>query len=139
MRILACAIAVLVLAACGTVTTGGGATPPAPTPITTPPAGFDVLVTEHDRAIGVHVGQKILVYLTQHTGMTQWEGVRADDPTVLGPSPINFMAPRGVTVGGFVALAPGTTQVTSTAGPLCSPGQACPMYAMLFSVTVTVT
>jgi hypothetical protein len=57
---------------------------------------------------------------------------------VLGPSVINFMAPRGVTVAAFVARRAGTTNVTSTAGPLCSPGQACPAYAVLFSVTVTV-
>ncbi len=139
MRLLVVAIAAGLLAACGSASSGGGVTPPAPTPITTPPAGYDVLVTEHDRAIGVHVGQKILIYLTQHSGMTQWEGVRVDDPTILEPLPIDFLAPRGVTAAAFMARAPGTANVTSTAGPLCSPGQPCPMYAVLFSVAVTVS
>jgi hypothetical protein len=107
--------------------------------MTTPPGGFEVLVTEHDRAVSVHAGQKVLVALTQRGGMTEWGPIRADDPGVLGPATINFMAPRGLTVAGFVALRAGTTQVTSTAGPQCSPGQPCPQYAMLFSVTVTVT
>ena len=139
MRLLVAALATCMLAACGSASTGGGATPPPPSPITTPPAGYDVLVTEHDRATAAHVGQKILIYLTQHSGMTQWEGLRVDDPTILQPLPIDFMAPRGVTAGAFVARTPGTANVTSTAGPLCSPGQACPMYAVLFSVTVTVS
>ena len=112
---------------------------PAPSPITTPTGGFDVLVTDHDRAISAHVGEKILVALTQRSGMTQWDAIRVDDPTVLGTSPVNFMAPRGVTVAGFVALHAGTANITSTAGPLCSPGQPCPQYVVLFSIAVTVT
>ncbi len=137
VRILPFVAAALLLVACGSST--GAAQPPEPTPITTPPVGFDVVIGEHDRAVAVHVGQKILVALTAHSGMTQWAPIQVDDATVLGPAPINFMAPRGVTVAAFVALRAGTATITSTSGPLCSPGQPCPQYAVLFSATVTVS
>ena len=35
-------------------------------------------------------------------------------------------------------LAPGTAQITATAGADCSPGQACPQYALLLTIDVTV-
>ncbi len=98
-----------------------------------------MLVTDHDRAVAVRVGQKIEVALAQRSGMTRWGPVQAADETVLEPTPTGISAARGVTIAGFIARNAGTTEVTSTAGPLCSPGQACPQYAVLFSVTVTVT
>ena len=143
MRILLAVIATaLLVSGCGSWIYGPGSPPPSPTPPTVPTepvVGFDVLITQHDRAVAVRVGQKVEVFLVQGSGMTPWEAISVEDPSVLGPAPINFMAPQGVTVAGFVALRPGTANITSTAGPLCSPGQACPAYAVLFSVTVTVT
>jgi hypothetical protein len=85
------------------------------------------------------VGQKIEVFLTQRAGMTMWGPITVDDRTVLGPVPTGITAARGVTVAGFAALRSGTATITSNAGPQCSPNQACPMYAVLFRVTVTVT
>ncbi len=137
MRTLLAVAAVLLLAACGSASGSGAA--PSPTPPTTPAAGWNVLVTDHDRAVAVLAGQKIEVALSQRQGMTPWSGVRATDETVLAPTPTGISAPRGLTIGGFTATHPGVTTITATAGPLCSPGQACPMYAVLWSVTVTVT
>ena len=86
----------------------------------------------------VHVGQKVEVFLRQKSGMTRWSGISSEDTAVLTPVPTGITAARGVTIGGFAAVSAGTTNLHSFAGPLCSPGQACPMYAILFSVTVTV-
>jgi hypothetical protein len=41
-------------------------------------------------------------------------------------------------VAAFQAVRPGVAAVSSSAGPACSPGQACPMYAVLFLARVTV-
>jgi len=97
-----------------------------------------VLVTDHDRAVSVLAGQRIEVYLAQRQGMTRWQNLVADDTSVLQPVQVSVL-PSSATVAGFVAMRPGTANITATAGPLCSPGQACPMYAVLFSVRVTVT
>jgi hypothetical protein len=139
-RVVAAVLAVIALAACGTVTAAPGGTGPTPeTPVpTTPMHGFDVLVTDQDRAVTVHVGQKIEVVLRQKSGMTQWSSISSEDATVLAPVPTGILAVRGITIGGFAALQTGTANLHSYAGPLCSPGQACPMYAILFSVAVTV-
>jgi hypothetical protein len=44
-----------------------------------------------------------------------------------------------VTVAAFQALAPGEVSVTAFAGPKCEAGQPCPMYAILYSLRVTIT
>jgi len=107
--------------------------------MTTPAPGFDVLVTERDRAVTVHVGQKIEVYLVQKAGMTAWSAINADNPSVLRAVETGMFVPRTVTVAGFEALKAGTANLSASAGPLCSPGTACPMYAVLYSVAVIVT
>lgn len=137
MRAVIAGICAAALCACGAVS-GGGAVP-SPTPPTTPTAGFDVLVTQNDAAVSVHVGQRIEVVLVQRSGMTRWGDVRADDETVLEAVPTGISAPSGQTYAGFQALKAGEATITSYATALCSPGQACPMFAMLFSVRVTVT
>ena len=127
---------ILVLAGCGARTclecTAVGS--PSPNPV----AGFDVLVTDRDQAVTVQAGQRIEVYLTQRHGLTAWTGLRSDDDAVLAPVPTGIAAPRGVTIGGFKALTAGTASITAYATADCSPGQACPMFAALFSVRVTV-
>ena len=110
---------------------------PPPT-ATSPVAGFDVLVTDKDQDVTVHAGQRIEVYLRQRSGLTAWNGLRTDDEAVLAPIPTGIAAPRGVTIGGFDASTPGTASITAYATAACSPGQACPMFAALFSVRVTV-
>jgi hypothetical protein len=39
----------------------------------------------------------------------------------------------------FVAVKPGTVQVTSNASPKCPPNAACPMYIAVYTLVVTVT
>jgi hypothetical protein len=141
-RILLGLIGAALLAACGSpVLPGvGPANPVTPTPpvVTTPGLGFDVLITERDHDATVHTGQKIEVVLRARSGFTDWSSVTTDNEAILAPIPTGITAARGVTIAGFKALAPGTATITAAAGPVCSPGQACPMYAVLFSVQVTV-
>jgi hypothetical protein len=137
---VAALLAVVTLAACGTVRGAPGGTEPSPiTPAPTAPVhGFDVLITDQDRAVTVQVGQRIEVFLRQKPGMTEWSGIRSEDTSVLAPIPTGIAAVRGATIAGFTAVQTGTTNIQSSAGPMCAPGEACPAYAILFSVAVTV-
>ncbi len=138
---LTAALAALVLSACGSAGTGSvTVASPTPSPSSAPGLGFDAKVTETDTAVTIHVGQKLEVVLRARSGMTNWSNLRSSDTSVLGPI-VNptAAAVRSVTLAAFQGIAPGQAVVTATAGALCSPGQACPMFAMLYSVTVTVT
>jgi hypothetical protein len=136
---LIAALTAVVLSACGSV--GIGSAPsPTPNPSQGPGLGFDAQVTELDTAITIHTGQKLEVLLHARSGMSDWANVRSSDTSVLSPI-VNpaATAVRGVTLAAFQALAPGQADITAIAGAACSPGMACPMYAMLYRVTVTVT
>jgi hypothetical protein len=137
---LIAALAAFVMTGCGNVCmcVGNPYVPP-PTPAASPGLGFDAQVTELDTAITIHAGQKLEVVLHARSGMTNWSNVRSSDTSVLSQI-VNpaATAVRGVTLAAFQALAPGQTDITATSGALCSPGEACPMYVMLYSVTVTV-
>lgn len=135
---LVAALAALVLTACGSVG-AGGAPSPSPTQSPVPGLGFDAVVTETDRAITIRPGQKLEVVLHAKAGMTSWANVRSSDTSVLEPI-VNpaATAVRGVTLAAFHAVAPGQATITASAGAACSPGQACPMFAILYSVTVTI-
>ena len=121
--------AVLVLIACGS----------RPAPVA-PGGGFDVTATEKDRSATLRVGQSIELVLHAANGMTAWSAPVSNNTAVLKPIvDTRATAVRGVTLAAFEAIAPGVVQVTASAGPNCSPGQACPMFAVLFSLRVTVT
>lgn len=141
-NLLVVAALVVVLTGCG-VSRGclGCAAPSSPNPSvpTGPISGFDVLITEHDQDVTVQAGQRIEVFLRQRAGLTVWSGPRSDDEAVLAPIPTGITAVRGATIGGFKAITPGRASITAYATADCSPGQACPMFAVLFSVRVTVT
>lgn len=98
------------------------------------------MATESDRAITIHAGQKLELVLRAKPGMTNWSNVRSSDSSVLVPT-VNpaATAVRGVTLAAFQAVAPGQAMITASAGAACSPGQACPMFVVLYSLTVTVT
>ncbi len=129
----------LLACACGSAHVCQGCTAVA-SPIATAPApGFDVLITEGDRAVTVKQGQRIELVLHEKPGMSEWNGVNVDDPSVLRAIPTGITAARGVTIAGYEAARPGTATIRATATPLCTPGQACPLFAMLFEVSVTVT
>lgn len=136
-KALLAASAAVLISACGSVGTGSE---PSPSPSNGPGIGFDAMVTEKDRAITIQLGQKLEVVLHAKAGMTNWSNVRSSDTSVLTPI-VNpaATAVRGVTLAAFQAQSRGEAVITATAGADCSPGQACPMYAILYSVTVTVT
>lgn len=133
-RHVVAAIGCLLLAGCGAYRGVGPEAPP------TPPAhGFDVTATEKDRAITMRVGQTLELVLHGGTAAS-WQQVRSSDGAILRPIPDPAAAAaKGVTLAAFSADAPGQATVTAVGIPVCPTGQACPMYAILYSLSVTVT
>ncbi|HEV2216340.1 MAG TPA: hypothetical protein VGV88_02095 [Candidatus Dormibacteraeota bacterium] len=129
----------LLACACGPAHACQGCTAPTVPVVTTAAPGFDVLITDTDRAVTVRLGQRIELVLHARPGMSSWSGVNVDDSTILKAVPTGITAARGVTIAGYAAVRPGTATIRATATPLCSPGQACPLFAMLFEAQVTVT
>jgi hypothetical protein len=135
------ALVAVLFASCGyspCACEGSGTLPVQESP--SPGPGFDAVVTEKDTAINIHPGQKLEVVLHAKAGMTNWSNVRSSDTAVLVPI-VNpgATAVRGVTLAAFQAESAGKATITATAGAACSPGQACPQFAILYSVTVTVS
>jgi len=130
-------LAALVFSGCGAM--GGGAAQPTSSPTTNPGAGFDVTVTENTRSVTLRASQTLAVVLHARPGMTNWNGVQSSDHSVLAPI-VNpgASAARAVTLAAFKAIAPGKARIDASAGPLCSPGQACPTYMMVLTIEVTV-
>lgn len=122
--------------ACGA--TGSSGSNPSPTP--SEGMGFDVTVTENDHAVTMHPGQKLEVVLHAPNGMNSWTHPVSNDTSVLSPivDPAATAA-RGVTLAAFETTKPGQAEITANASPMCSPGQACPMYIAVYSLKVTVT
>ena len=130
------AVIALLAVACGAVGTGSGANP-------TPSSGgmgFDVTATEKDHAVTMHAGQKLEVVLHAGNGMVNWSHPVSNDTSVLSPivDPAATAA-RGVTLAAFKAKKSGQVEVTSMSGPVCPSGAMCPMYAIAYMLTVTVT
>ncbi|MFI5282623.1 MAG: hypothetical protein ACHQ0J_05775 [Candidatus Dormibacterales bacterium] len=141
--LVAAALLAVVLSACGSYRAGPApAASPSPSPLTsaTPVAGFDVVVTEKDQVVQLHTGQRLLVVLHAPSGMRPWSHPASGDHSILTPvvDPA-AMAPLGVTVGAFQAVAPGEVQVIAVTGPNCLAGQACPMFAVEYTLRVSVT
>lgn len=136
-RALLVAAAGLLLSSCGSA--GSGAAP-SPTPSSAPWPGFDVQVTEKDHSATIRVGQKLELVLHAYGGLTNWSQLRSSDISILVPI-VNpaATAVRGVTLAAYQAIAPGEADVTAVATPDCSPGQACPALAALYTLRVTVT
>ena len=125
-------------AGCGA--TGAGAGPnPSPSPSDSSPIHFDVTATETDKAVSMHAGQKLEVVLHGGNQIT-WQQVKSSDTTILEPT-VNpaATAVRGVTLAAFRAKAAGEVQVTAVGTAVCPAGQPCPMFAMLYTLTVTIT
>jgi hypothetical protein len=141
--LLAAATAVVIMVSCGyspCACDGPGTLVVPPSPSTDTGLGFDVVVTETDRAATMRVGQKIEVVLHAASNMDNWTQVRSTNESVLVPI-VNpaATAMRGVTLAAFKAIAPGQAEITAYASPHCPPGTACPMYVAVWSVKVTVT
>ena len=134
---LIAALVAVALFACGPHYDGGGT--PRPSPSTGPGLGFDLAVNEKTPTTTLRVGQKLEAVLRANPGTTPWNGVRSSDQSVLAPI-VNpaATAPRRVTLAAFQAIATGKAQITATAGADCSPGQACPQYAVLLTIDIKV-
>jgi hypothetical protein len=123
---------------CGAAGVGAGSNP-SPSPSDTSPMHFDVTATETDKAVSMHVGQKLELVL--HGGnQIMWQQVKSSDTTILEPT-VNpaATAMRGVTLAAFKARSAGEVQVTAVGTAVCPAGQPCPMFAMLYTLTVTIT
>src|ERR1051326_3386595 len=84
-----------------------GSPRPTPSPVAvSPTVGFDVLITDTDRAVTVKSGQRLELILHAKPGMSGWSGVNVDDYTVLRAIPTGITAPPGVTVAGYEAERP---------------------------------
>jgi hypothetical protein len=123
----------LLISACGSVGLGSS---PSPSPN---PMHFDVTATEKDHAVSMHVGQRLEVVL--HGGESlSYQQVRSSDGSILAPTvDPAATAARGVTLAAFEARSAGVARVTAVGTPVCPSGQACPMFAVLYTLTVTVT
>jgi hypothetical protein len=130
---VAAAVFALTLLACESTSTGSVPSPTGPAG-----AAHVVVVTEKDRAVTLKVAQRLLLELHAKPGMTDWSGVKSSDTSRLEPLTIDVMVPRGVTLAEFQAISRGQVMVTAVAGPLCSPGQKCLAYVVLYSLRVTV-
>ena len=132
MRLLVVVIALLVVG-CGAVGQGAGPSP------SDNPLHFDVTATERDHAVSMHVGQKLEVVL-HGGGQLTYQQVTSSNTSILEPT-VNPAATAvlGVTLAAFKARAPGEARVTAVGAPVCPSGQACPMFAVLYTLTVTIT
>ena len=138
MRSLLLVAAVLVVAGCGSV---AHVAPGGPLPSAPPAAGAaQVGDADANRVLQYHVGDTFEVALHQQSGWSQWSNLAAADRNVLQPVvDTRAAAARGVTLAKFRAATPGTTDITASAGAMCSPGMACPAIARLWKVTVEVS
>jgi hypothetical protein len=100
---------------------------------------FHVTATEKDHSVSMQVGQKLDVVL-HGSGQITYQQVRSSDPTILEPT-VNpaATAVRGVTLAAFNAKAPGQAEVTAVGAPVCPSGAPCPMFAILYTLAVSVT
>lgn len=132
-RRLSVVLLVFALTACGAV--GQGASPsPSDNPMR-----FDVTATEKDHAVSMHVGQKLELVL-HGGGQLTYQQVTSSNTSILEPT-VNpaATAVHGVTLAAFKARAAGEARVTAVGAPVCPSGQACPMFAVLYTLTVTIT
>jgi hypothetical protein len=53
--------------------------------------------------------------------------------------PITFAQDPGYREWDIARVAPGESTITSTGSPICTPGQVCPTFVVLFQVHVVVT
>jgi hypothetical protein len=134
---------------CGSVGRPGGGSAASPSPSApsgtnqTGPAGNPAAAltdTDLGRTVLVHKGDRLSVALHQVTGFSPWSRPASSDGTVLQPVvDTRAAAVRGVTLGSFQAMAPGTAQLTSISAPNCPQGAACPAVARAWTVTVQVS
>jgi hypothetical protein len=142
--------AALVASGCGSVAPSapGAASTPSPrtggaaSPGSNPQASPAAALTEADtgRAVQVKRGEVVSVTLHEVPNFVEWSRPASSDGAVLAPVVDTRAASvRGVTLASFQAAAPGTAQLSSSAGPVCPPNAPCPAVSMAWAVAVTVT
>jgi hypothetical protein len=139
-------LALLLGQACGS--TGRQAAPAgSPTPASIPGsiAGGQAAAAalgdaDSGRTLQLHRGQVLSVALHETSGFAQWSRLATTDGSVLMPIvDTRAAAVRGVTLGSFEAVGPGTAQITSSASAECTPGTQCSSLARSWVVTVAVS
>jgi hypothetical protein len=139
------------IAGSGPPTTTPASAPATTTPIsgpattvvtrTTPTTGetsivVQVTAADSGQTFDLRVGQS--VELTLATAGQQWNGVNVTPPGILAGDPTPSPPPHGQLLI-WTAVKTGTVTISATGTALCAAGQACPMYARLFSVTIVVS
>lgn len=100
------------------------------------PTTITITNADDGKTLSVAVGSTVDLVLTSDSGMQPWM-VQAPDPAVLAPA-ASPPAPAGAVARGYRAIAAGTTTVSATDRPACSPGQVCPHFIRAFRATVAV-
>lgn len=109
---------------------------PAP-PTSGAPQSVALGVGDNHRTVRVARGGSVRVDL--HAPSQRWSEPQSTDQRVLTRTSGGQNAQTGEATATFSASAAGTAQIQATGGALCPPQQPCPMYAILWSVTVEVT
>jgi hypothetical protein len=104
-----------------------------------PPGQAQITEISEQTIYTMKVGETVDVALRALPGYTDWQNLASSDQRVLVSVPSPAATPvRGVAIGRFKAIAPGTAQITANSGVACSPGAACIQIARMFTVTVRV-
>jgi hypothetical protein len=98
------------------------------------PAHISITVADSGKTFTLHRIDTATLSLT--------DGHRWDPPTVKGSSirldATTTPTSRGAQVWTVQPIANGTSDISATGGANCAPSEPCPMYAILFDVTITV-
>jgi hypothetical protein len=140
-------LAISTLAGCGSLGRPTASTSPSVSPAATTtsgnPAGTPAAaLTDADsgRTVQLQKGQRISVTLHEAPGYTPWSRLATSDGGVLLPVvDTRAAAVRGVTLGSFLAMTPGSARLTSSATQDCPQGSTCSGPAQAWAVTVQVT
>lgn len=140
-------LALSILAGCGSTGRPAASASPSPSPggattVGNPAVSPAAALTDADsgRTVQLHQGEQISVTLHEAPGYTPWSRPATSDGGVLLPvADTRAAAVRGVTLGSFRAMAPGSARLTSSATQDCPQGSTCSGPAQAWAVTVQVT
>jgi hypothetical protein len=143
-------LSLLLVLACGSSgrpAGGSAANSPSGAPVASPPSGNPAQQTvatlgdaDSGRTVRLRKGDVVSVALHEPDGFSPWSRLATSDGTVVMPIvDTRATAVRGVTLGSFEGVAPGTAQLTSSTTQDCAAGAPCPALAKGWTVTVTVS
>jgi hypothetical protein len=125
----------VVLALASLLTACGSVARRVPQPGTSP---VTITVAMDGQSVYLNPYQIVEVQLRQQPGFGPWSPVASSRGLLTPVAETKATPVRGMTLARFRADEKGSTQLTSTASPLCSPGSACAQIVRLFRVTVIV-